>query len=82
MKAEILENGHCHASHPIYQHNNELRCQGKPVINWVYEVARDCTYIDEVRLVVGQAVAIFNIDRNYEPARVTVTNFLDGRKTA
>jgi hypothetical protein len=82
MYAEILQNGHCLASHKIYQHNNELRIQGKPAINWVYEVARDCTAIDEVRLVCGNAVAVFNIDRDYEPARVSISNFLDGRRTA
>jgi hypothetical protein len=82
MYAEILENGHCLASHKVYHLNNELRIQGKPAINWVYEVARDCTAIDEVRLVVGNAVAIFSIDRDCEPARVSITNFLDGRRTA
>jgi hypothetical protein len=82
MYAEILELGHCHATHKVYHLNNELRIQGKPAINWVYEVARDCTYIDEVRLVCGNAVAIFSIDRNCEPARVSITNFIDGRRTA
>jgi hypothetical protein len=84
MYAEILELGHCHAEHKIYRHpdNNELRVQGKPLIGWVFVVARDCTYIDEVRVVCGQAVAVFSIDRDYEPARVSITNFVDGRKVA
>ena len=72
MYAELNENGQCHAQHQIYVHNNELRVQGKPALNWVYEVARDCTYIDEVRLVCENVVATFSIDRDYEPARVTV----------
>lgn len=82
MYAEIIEKGQCHASHKVYQHGGELRIQGRPAINWVYEVARDCTYIDEVRLVCGNAVAIFSIDRDCEPARVTISNFIDGRRSA
>jgi GTP:adenosylcobinamide-phosphate guanylyltransferase len=84
MIAEILELGQRHAEHKIYRHpeNGELRVQGKPLINWVFEVARDCVHIDEVRVVCGQAVAVFDIDRSYDPARVTITNFLDKRKTA
>lgn len=84
MYAEILELGHCHAQHNIYRHpeTGDLRTQGKPLMHWVFEVARDCTYIDEVRVVCGQAIAVFTIDRDYEPARVTITNFADGRKSA
>lgn len=84
MFAEILELGHCHGEHPIYRHpeTNELRVQGKPLMGWVFEVARDCTYIDEVRVVCGQAVAVFDIDRSYDPPKVAITNFFDGRKVA
>lgn len=82
MYAEINENGHCHAQHKIYILNNELRVQGKPALNWVYEVARDCTYIDEVRLVCENVVAIFSIDRDYEPARVTVQQISHSGKAA
>lgn len=82
MRAEIIETGHCLAEHPIYRHpaTNDLRVQGKPLINWVYEVARDCVHIDEVRITCGQAVAVFEIDRSHEPAKVSITNFLDGRR--
>lgn len=82
MYAEIIENGQCHAQHKIYTLNNELRIQGRPALNWVYEIARDCTYIDEVRLVCETVVAIFNIDRDYEPARVTVNQIVKTGKEA
>ena len=77
MFAEINEKGQCHAQHKIYQHNNELRIQGKPVLNWVYEVARDCLDIDEVRLVCSNVIATFTIDRSYDPPRVTVDQISD-----
>ena len=84
MKAEIIEKGHCLADHAIYRHpeTGDLRVQGKPVINWVWEVARDCTAIDEVRLICGKAVAVFAIDRDYDPPRVAITQVFDGRNVA
>lgn len=80
MYAELMELGQCLAEHKIYQHNNELRIQGRPALNWVYEVARDCTEVDTVRLVCGGVVATFYIDRSYEPARVTVNQITTVRK--
>lgn len=78
MKAEIIELGQCHAEHQIYRHpeTRDLRVQGKPLINWIYEVARDCTAIDEVRVTCGVAMAVFSINRKMEPAQVTVTQIL------
>ena len=80
--AYIIELGHYIAEHKVSQlPDGELRIQGKPLINWVYEVANHCTAIDEVRIVVNRVTAVFNLDRNYEPTRVTMIELKDGRNT-
>lgn len=73
MRAQIIELGHVIAEHPVTRATDkQLTVQGKLLINWVYEVARDCKDIDEVRVYNGQDYVSFSIDRSYEPPRVNV----------
>lgn len=73
--AQLCELGQVHAKHEMIRVGREMRIQGKPALHWVYEVARDCTYIDEVRLVSNGTVVSFKIDRECDPPFISVDQY-------
>lgn len=73
MHAQIIELGQVIGEHKVTRaEDGQLTVQGKLLINWVFEVARDCKDIDEVRIYNGLDYVSFDIDRAYEPPRVNV----------
>ncbi len=73
MQVQIIELGQVIGEHPVVRAvDGQLVVQGILLINWVYEVARDCKDIDEVRIYNGLDYVSFDIDRDYEPPRVNV----------
>ena len=80
--AQLCELGQVHAKHEMIRVGKEMRIQDKPALYWVSEVARDCTYIDEVKLVSNGSVVSFKIDRDYEPPRITVDQYATTQEIA
>lgn len=73
MYVQIIELGQIIGQHPVTRDNEgQLTVQRSLLINWIYEVARDCKDIDEVRVYNNGDYVSFDIDRAYEPPRVNV----------
>ena len=80
--AQICELGQVHGTHEMVRVGREMRIQDKPALHWVYEVARDCKEVDEVKLVSNGSVVSFKIDRDYEPPRITINQYTTKQEPA
>ena len=73
MKAQMIELGQVIAEHNVTRDDEgQPRVQGKLLSFWIYEVARDCAEIDEVRVYNGTDYVSFDIDRSHEPPRTNL----------